>query len=141
MTEDEDIQEINRKLDLLLKRLETLEKVISTVLGSQELVNALGLLRLRGELCRDYSFLSSRIVKAQNHLRRKEIASDDSMRCILRTIVVRGPSNISQITRAMRKMKGKASRRTIASRLYRLEELGAVKIVEQSSKEKIYEID
>jgi len=140
MTGNEGVQEINRKLDLLLKRLETLEKAISTILGSQELVNALGLLRLSGELYRDYSFLSLRIVKAQNHLQKEEIATDDLMRCILRTIVVRGPSNISQIARAVSKMRGKASRRTTASRLHRLEKLGAVKIIEQSRREKIYEI-
>ncbi len=140
MTENDSIQEVNKKMDLLLNRMETLEKLISTILGSGELVNALGLLRLSGELYRDYSFLSSRITKIQNHLNKKEIASDDYMRCILRTIVIRGPSNISQITAAVRQMRGKASRGTIASRLQRLEKMGAAKVTEQSSKEKIYEI-
>jgi len=140
MTENADIQDINRKLDLLLKRMEALEKLISTILGSQELVNALGLLRMSGELYHDYSFLSSRIAKVQKHLGVKEIASDDLMRYILRTIVVRGPSNISKITRAVSQGRGKASRRTVALKLRTLEELGAVEIVEQSSKEKVYDV-
>mgnify|MGYP001121918365 CR=1 FL=1 len=140
MTGNEDIQEINRKMDLLLKRLETLEKIISTVLGSQELINAIGLLRLSGELYRDYSFLSSRIVKAQEQFKRNEIASDDLMKCILRIIVVQGPRNISQITKAAKRIRGKASRRTVAKKLDILEQVEAVKVIKQSSKEKVYEI-
>jgi hypothetical protein len=140
MTENADIQEANKKMDLLLKRMEVLEKLISTILGSQELVNALGLLRMSGELYCDYSFLSSRIAKAQKRLRIKEIASDDLMTLILRTIVVRGPSNISQITRTVRQKRGKASRRIIALKLQTLEKLGAVEIVEQSSKKKVYDL-
>jgi len=140
MVEDEEIKEINRKLDLLLSRIEILEKLISTILGSQELAYAINLLRMSGELYRDYSDLSMRIVKAQRHLKEKEIASDDLMRCILRVLVVQGPRNISQITRAVRTIKGKASRGRIAQKLQRMEEMGAVTKIKGTSREKVYEI-
>jgi len=44
MAIDKDIREVKEKLDLLLKRIEALEKLLSMILGSQELVSALGLL-------------------------------------------------------------------------------------------------
>ena len=140
MVEDEEIKEINRKLDLLLSRIETLENLISTILGSQELARAISLLRISGELYRDYSDLSMRIAKAQRHLKKKEIASDDLMRCILRVLVVQGPRNISQITRAVRTIRGKASRSRIARKLRRMEEIGAIINIKEVSREKVYEI-
>jgi len=140
MIEDEEIKEINRKLDLLLSRMETLEKIISVILSSPELAHAISLLRMSGELYRSYSDLSRRIAKAQKHLKKKEIASDDIMRCILRVLVVQGPRNISQITRAVRAIKGRASRSRIAKKLRRMEEIGAIIHIKGSTKEKVYEI-
>jgi len=140
MTEDEELKEINKKLDLLLSRIETLEKLISVILGSPELAHAISLLRMSGELYRSYADLSRRIAKAQEHLKKKEISSDDIMKCILRILVVQGPRNISQITRAVRTIKGKASRSRIAKKLRRMEEIGAVINLKETAKEKIYEI-
>ncbi len=140
MAADEDIREVKEKIDLLLKRMETLEKLISTILGSQELVSALGLFRLSGELYRDYSDISQRIAKAQKHLKKEEIASDDLMKIILRVLIVRGPRNISEITRAIKAVRGKASRSRIAKKLGTLETMGAIMLINRSSKIKIYDI-
>jgi hypothetical protein len=138
--EDEDLQGINGKLDLLLKRLETLEKLISTILGSQELLNAISLLRMSGELYRDYSDLTSRIAKAQKHLEKNEVASDDVIKCILRVLVVQGPRNISEITRSIRKIKGKASRSRIAEKLRTLEKMSIIMVIKENKKERVYEL-
>ncbi len=139
MAEKEDVHEIKRKLDLLLKRMETLEKLISTILGSPELAHAIGLLRMSGELYRDYSNLAERIALAQRHLNKKEIASDETMKCILRVLVAQGSRNISEITRAVRTIRGKASRSRIAQKLLTMEKIGAVQS-KKSTKQKIYEI-
>ena len=139
MAENEDVREIKRKLDLLLTRMETLEKLISTILGSQEFARAIGLLRMSGELYRDYSDLAERIALAQRHLNKKEIASDETMKCILRILVAQGPRNISEITRAVRTIRGKASRSRIAQKLLTMEKIGAVQ-VKKSTMQKTYEI-
>jgi DNA-binding transcriptional ArsR family regulator len=140
MTDDRDSEEVNKKLDLMLQRLETLEKTISMVMGSPEIISALGLMRFSGELYQDFAHVSSRISKAQRHLANKEVSFDELMRCIIRTIAVRGPRNISQITRDVQRTRGKASRRTVAAKLHRLEEMGAVKVVQEKAKQKTYEL-
>jgi len=139
MAEDEEVREVKKKLDLLLKEMETLEKLISTILGSQELVSAIGLLRMSGELYRDYSDLAGRIAAAQRHLSKKEIASDETMKCILRILVAQGPRNISEITRAVRTIRGRASRSRIAQKLLLMEKLGAVRAT-KSRKQRVYEM-
>jgi len=138
MAESEDAREIKRKLDLLLTRMETLEKLISTILGSQELTRAIGLLRMSGELYRDYSNLAERIALAQRHLNKEEMASDETMKCILRILVAQGPRNISEITRAVRTIRGKASRSRIAQKLLTMEKMGAVQS-RKSTRQKMYE--
>ncbi len=140
MTEDSNSQEVNKKLDLLLQRLEVLEKLISTVMGSPDIISALGLMRFSGELYQDFTLVSSRIAKAQKHLGKKEVSSDELMRCILRTIVIHGPRNISQITRDVQRIRGKASRRTIATKLRKLEKTGVVKVIQEKTKQKTYEL-
>jgi len=139
MAENEDVREIKRKLDLLLARMETLEKLISTILGSPELARAIGLLRMSGELYRDYSNLAERIALAQRHLNKKEMASDETMKCILRILVAQGPRNISEITRAVRAIRGKASRSRVAQKLQTMEKIGAVQS-KKSTRQKMYEI-
>jgi len=140
MAIDKDIREVKEKLDLLLKRIEALEKLLSMILGSQELVSALGLFRLSGELYRDYSDLSQRIAKAQKQLKKEEIGSDDLMKIILRILIVQGPRNISEITRAIRAVRGKASRGITARKLRKLETMGAIITIKKSSKAKIYDL-
>jgi len=54
------------------------------------------------------------------------IAKDDLSQTIIGILAVKGPLNISQITRAVIAVKGKASRRIVRERLKRLEEQGAV---------------
>jgi len=139
MAENEDVREIKRKLDLLLTRMETLEKLISTILGSQELAHAIGLLRMSGELYRDYSNLAERIALAQGHLNKKEIASDETMKYIIRILVAQGPRNISEITRAVRAIRGKASRSRITQKLQTMEKIGAIQS-KKSTRQKMYEI-
>jgi len=140
MAIDKDIREVKEKLDLLLKRIEALEKLLSMILGSQELVSALGLFRLSGELYRDYSDLSQRIAKAQKQLKKEEIGSDDLMKIILRILIVQGPRNISEITRAIRAVRVKASRGITARKLRKLETMGAIITIKKSSKAKIYDL-
>lgn len=140
MPADQDAQKINEKLDLLLSRMEALERLVSTILGSPELVNALALLRLSGAIYRDYSVLSHRIAKAQKHLKKREIDSDELMRHILRVLVVQGPRNISEITRATRRIRGKASRTSISQKLQAMEKIGSVRRLGGSPIEKIYDI-
>jgi len=136
---DDDVHEIKGKLDQLLMRMEMLERLISIILGSQELTRAIGLLRMSGELYSDYSNLAERIALAQRHLNRGEMASDETMKCILRILVAQGPRNISEITKTVRSIRGKASRSRIAKKLLTMEQLGVIQS-ERTTKQKKYEI-
>jgi DNA-binding Lrp family transcriptional regulator len=71
---------------------------------------------------------------------KNEVASDDIIKYILRILVVQGPRNISEITRAVRHMRGKASRSIMTERLKMLEKIGVVITIQNSDKEKIYEL-
>jgi len=62
------------------------------------------------------------------------------MKIILRILIVQGPRNISEITRAIRAVRGKASRGITARKLRKLETMGAIITIKKSSKAKIYDL-
>jgi DNA-binding Lrp family transcriptional regulator len=59
-------------------------------------------------------------------LRQRPIAQDDMSRCIVQALAVKGPLNISAITRQVASMRGKASRRIVRERVKKLLERGVL---------------
>jgi hypothetical protein len=119
-------EDVSRKLDLVLKRLEFLEKLIMEKPEYEGLAATLRLTKVGIGVYGEPLRVASRLKSAERYLREKTIAQDDISRCIVQALAVRGTMNVSGITRQVAAMRGKASRRIVRDRIRRLVEHGAI---------------
>ncbi|HVP41720.1 MAG TPA: hypothetical protein VMS95_07185 [Candidatus Krumholzibacteriaceae bacterium] len=119
-------EELSRKLDMILQRLDFLEKLILEKPEYADLAASLQLTKVGIGLYGEPLKIASRLKAAQEYMRQKPIAQDDISRCIVQALAMKGALNISAITRQVAIMRGKASRRIVRDRVQRLVEQGVL---------------
>ena len=132
------IEEVSKKLDQILNRLSLLEELITEKPEFDGLTAALRLTRVGVGMYGEPLKIAARLKDAQVFLQQKAIAQDDISRCVIQALAVKGPLNISAITRQVSAMRGKASRRIVRQRVQKLHQQGI--LVKIDGKAPTYEL-
>ena len=124
------------KINELIRKINWLENE----LGKEKETNALLLKELA--VIRNVLTMSSltynssrKIVLLSRSLKAGELAKD-----ITEILMTEGPLNISQLTKILKEMRGRASRKTVSMKLAELMSLGIVEVIDRKKSEKLYKI-
>jgi hypothetical protein len=122
---DGSLKSLNEKLDWIIHRLNYLENVLTESQQYPEVVSFLQNLKLGTAMYGEPLKTLNRIVSAR-HLIESVAQKDEINKIILNYIALKGPRNISELTREIKRQRGKASRTTVRNRVKQLVESNAL---------------
>ena len=122
---DGSLKSLNQKLDWIISRLNYLEAVLTESQQYPEVVDFLQSLKLGTALYGEPLKTLNQIVSARQ-LIESTAQKDEVNKIILNYIAVKGPRNISELTREIGRQRGKASRTTTRKKVKQLVESKAL---------------
>ena len=122
---DNSLKNLNQKLDWIIGRLNYLENVLTESQQYPEVVDFLQNLKMGTAMYGEPLKTLNRIVSAKKLIESTSV-KDEINKIILNYHAVKGPKNISELTREIQRQRGKASRTTVRSRIKYLIKTGAL---------------
>ena len=123
---EDDLKALNEKLERVMNRLDYMEAILTESRKYPELARLMGDLKVGAALYGEPLRLIQRLLGVRRYLEKAPESRDEVSRIILNSLALRGPMNISQLTREVEKEKGSASRVTVRKRVIDLLEEGVV---------------
>ena len=116
---DGSLKSLNAKLDWIINRLNYLETVLAESQQYPEVVDFLQNIKIGTAMYGEPLKTLNRIVSARKLIESSSIKDEINKR-ILNYIALKGPKNISELTREIKRQRGKASRTTVRNRIKHL---------------------
>jgi len=122
----DDLKALNEKLEIMIKRLDYLEAILTESRKYPELAQLMGDLRVGAALYGEPLKLIQRLLGVRRYLEKTPESRDEVSRIILNILAIKGSMNISQLTREIAGERGSASRVTVRKRIQDLLEEGII---------------
>ncbi len=127
MSDTEDgLKALNEKLERMIHRLDYLEAILTESRQYPEIARLMGDLKVGAALYGEPLKLIQRLIGVRRHLDRTPESRDDVSRIILNALALKGPMNISGLTREVATERGSSSRVTVRKRVRNLLAEGAI---------------
>ena len=123
---EDDLKALNEKLERVMNRLDYMEAILTESRKYPELARLMGDLKVGAALYGEPLKLIQRLLGVRRYLEKAPESRDEVSRIVLNSLALRGPMNISQLTREVEREKGSASRVTVRKRVLELLEEGVV---------------
>ena len=112
-----DLNDVNKKLEEVIRRLNSLEAVITETRKYPEVASLMHDLKIGAQLYDEPLKMIQRLLEVKHFLDRSTKSRDEITREILNALALKGPMNISELTREIANIRGKASRVTVKKHL------------------------
>jgi len=123
---EDDLKALNEKMERMMSRLDYLEAILTESRKYPEIARLMGDLKVGAALYGEPLKLIQRLIGVRRHLERTPESRDEVSRIILNALALKGPMNISGLTREIATERGSSSRVTVRKRVFDLLEEGVI---------------